>query len=338
MQKKHEKILLAVCSLSALLSAGTPAAPAPNPLQPTPRLGINLAGPSDYATELPFVDVFRTARPWISQREGAGWGKGPELALDELGWVKKLEQGCFAEAMLCTISGGHYPGGTYTVLYEGEGKLDFGRNAKAKETKPGRILVEVDSSRGGFSLQLKETHPANYVRNIHVIMPGFERTWEKDPFHPAFLKRFIPMLLVAVAIYSLLRPQLGAEDIHPRMPRVWVDVVFGSLLGFYDGFFGPGTGTFWAMAFMLGAGFNMTRATGYTKVMNFASNLSSLLCFLPGGHVVPWAGVTMGIGQWLGAWLGSRTVVKHGARFIKPIFIAVVLGLTLKLLYEGYLK
>ncbi len=96
-------------------------------------LGINLAGPADWMTELPFVDVFRTARPWISQKKGAGWGQGPELAVDEFGWVKRLEPGCYAEAMLCTISGGHYPAGTYTVLYEGEGKLDFGKNAKVKE-------------------------------------------------------------------------------------------------------------------------------------------------------------------------------------------------------------
>lgn len=119
-----------------------------------PRLGINLAGPADWMTELPFVDVFRTARPWISQKKGAGWGQGPELAVDEFGWVKQLEPGCFAEAMLCTISGGHYPAGTYTVFYEGEGKLDFGKNAKIKTREPGRILIDVDSSKGGFSLQI----------------------------------------------------------------------------------------------------------------------------------------------------------------------------------------
>ena len=92
--------------------------------------------------------------------------------------------------MVCTISGGHYPAGIYTVLYEGEGKLDFGKSATIKEAKPGRILIDVDSSKGGFSVQLKETNPANYVRNIRVIMPGFEQTWEKDPFHPAFLKQW----------------------------------------------------------------------------------------------------------------------------------------------------
>lgn len=179
------RLLLAFC----LVVFGINTSPAAPP-DASPRLGINLAGPADWMTELPFVDAFRTSRPWISQKQGAGWGQGPELALDEFGWVKQLEPGCYAEAMLCTISGGHYPAGTYTVLYEGDGQLDFGKNAKIQSQEPGRILIDVDSSQGGFSLQLHATNPQNPVRNIRVIMPGFAQTWEKDPFHPAFLKRW----------------------------------------------------------------------------------------------------------------------------------------------------
>src|SRR5207302_97821 len=111
---------------------------------------------------------------------------------------------------------------------------------------------------------------------------------------PSFLKRAIPVLLLAVAVYTLLKPRLGAEDLHPRMTRVWFDAAFGLLIGFYDGFFGPGTGTFWTMAFMLGLGFNLTKATGYTKVMNFASNLSSLLFFMLSQNVYFVVGLTMG--------------------------------------------
>jgi len=90
------------------------------------------------------------------------------------------------------------------------------------------------------------------------------------------------------------------------------------------------------MAFMLGLGFNLTRATGYTKVMNFASNLSSLAVFLLHGSVLYTAGLTMGAGQLLGARLGSRMVIVRGTKFIRPIFIAVVLALTLKLIYTAY--
>ena len=153
-----------------------------------------------------------------------------------------------------------------------------------------------------------------------------------------FLRRFIPVLLILVAVHSLFRPNLGETETRPRMRRGTFDLLFGLLIGFYDGFFGPGTGTFWAMAFVLALGLQFTRATAQAKVMNFASNLSSLVFFLPGGHVVPWAGVTMGFGQLLGARLGSRTVVKHGARLIRPVFISAVLAITVKLLYDVYRK
>ena len=150
---------------------------------------MNLNGPADWNTELPFVDVFRLSRPWISQREGASWGKGPKLDLDERGWVKRLEPNCFAETPLCTIDGGHYPSGKYTVLYEGDGELDF-HNAEVVESQPGRIVIDVDSSRGTFWLRVRKTDPKNYVRNIRAIMPGFEETYRQNPFHPVFLKRW----------------------------------------------------------------------------------------------------------------------------------------------------
>jgi len=152
------------------------------------------------------------------------------------------------------------------------------------------------------------------------------------------LAHAIPVLLVLVAVYFLLKPDLGAADAPPRLPRVWFDAGFGLVLGFYDGFFGPGTGTFWAVAFVLGLGFNLTRATGYTKVMNFASNLSSLLFFLLGRNVLFLPGLVMGLGQLLGARLGSHLVVVKGVKFIRPIFIAMVLAVTAKLLYDNYLK
>jgi len=154
--------------------------------------------------------------------------------------------------------------------------------------------------------------------------------------NPAFLRRAIPVLLIAVALYMLFKPRLGARDLHPRVPRAVFDVVFGLSIGFYDGFFGPGTGTFWAMAYVLALGFNLTRATGYTKVMNFASNLSALLFFLWGGYVLFAAGLVMGVGQLLGARLGARMVIARGTKFIRPIFLTVVFALSAKLLYDAF--
>jgi len=174
--------------LSVLLLSAVPA-PGQAPV-PQPRLGMNLAGLADWNTELPFVDVFRLARSWISQREGAAWGKGPPLRLDEHGWIRELEPGCFAETPLCTIEGGHYPSGRYTLLYEGEGEINLVHAARIAERRPGRLLVDVDAGKGGFFLQIRRTDPRNPIRNIRMIMPGFEDSYRREPFHPAFLKRW----------------------------------------------------------------------------------------------------------------------------------------------------
>jgi hypothetical protein len=176
--------------LGPWLAACFPATADAGGVKPRARLGINLSAPKDYNTELPFVDVFRMARPWISQRKGTGWGKGPPLALDEHGWVTRLEPGCWAETLLCTIPGGHYPAGTYTVLYDGEGKLEFGGAAALASSKRGQALLRVDPARGGFSLRLTATNPRNYVRNIRVLMPGFVKTYRDNPWHPKFLARW----------------------------------------------------------------------------------------------------------------------------------------------------
>jgi uncharacterized membrane protein YfcA len=153
---------------------------------------------------------------------------------------------------------------------------------------------------------------------------------------PNFLKRLIPILLMAVAIYIWLRPQLGEEDIHPRMTRQAFDLAFGFGIGFYDGFFGPGTGTFFTMALMLGLGFNLTKATAASKVLNFATNIASLLVFLVVGKIWFVAGIVMGLGQLLGARVGSKMVMRHGTKFIRPIFLSAVILITLKMIYSTW--
>lgn len=154
----------------------------------------------------------------------------------------------------------------------------------------------------------------------------------------ARLKQMVPVLLLAVAIFVWLRPQLGAEDIHPRLSRVKFDFIFAFGIGLYDGFLGPATGTFLALAFMLGLGYNLARATAHAKALNCASNLASLLAFLLAQKVWFAAGLTMGAGQWLGARLGSRMVITRGTKFIRPVFLTMVLLVTLKLLWDTWLK
>jgi len=153
---------------------------------------------------------------------------------------------------------------------------------------------------------------------------------------PGFLKRIIPYLLLLILCYTIFSPRLGAEEVRPRMPTGLFYAFFGLLLGFYDGFLGPGTGSFWVIALMLGLGFDMRKGTGYTKLFNFVSNIVSLAVFVAGGHVLLWAGLVMGSGQAFGARFGARLVIRKGTRFIRPVFICSVLAVTAKLFYDIY--
>lgn len=154
------------------------------------RLGLNISGVSDYGTEWPFVDIFKSSRPWTAQTPDAGWGEGGPLALTPEGWVASLRPSQFAEAVLMGGSGGHYPKGQYTLLYEGQGKIGFGRQGvEVVSQSPGRMVLNVTPKDHGIFLQILETNPANPIRNIRFIMPGFETTYEQQPFHPLFLER-----------------------------------------------------------------------------------------------------------------------------------------------------
>lgn len=160
------------------------------PPTPKPALGINLSGPADWNTELPFVDVFHLSREWISQERGKGWGQGPPLEIDEQGWIKKLAPNCFAETPLCTIDGGHYPSGEWTVLWEGEGKLEFSKGKVLKADKQS-MRVSIDAQGGGFFLRILETNPENPVKNIRVLMPGVtEKAAAENPWSKTFLDRW----------------------------------------------------------------------------------------------------------------------------------------------------
>jgi hypothetical protein len=161
---------------------------ADSPLPAQSRLGINLSGPVDWNTEHPFVDVFRLSRIWISQRQNQPWGKGPALELDAHGWIKRLEPDCYAETPVLTA--GHAPLGEYVCLYDGEGQIEFGANSKIVSRVPGRIVVDIQAKQDGTFLQLRHVNPANPVRNIRLLMPGFEKTWQNEPFSPVFLNRW----------------------------------------------------------------------------------------------------------------------------------------------------
>ena len=154
--------------------------------------------------------------------------------------------------------------------------------------------------------------------------------------HAEVLELLIPILLIAILIYTILSPNLGKHETTATMNRRVFYLVFGFGIGFYDGFFGPGTGSFWPVAFVLALGYNLVKATGYTKVMNFTSNIISLIVFWIGGKIFFLPGIVMAVGQAIGARIGTKLVIDRGVAFIRPVFIAVVLATTLKLFYDYF--
>ena len=160
--------------------------------------------------------------------------------------------------------------------------------------------------------------------------------WAVQLLDATVLKQLIPWLLAGIAVHTFLSPRLGAEDSHARMKSGLFYLLFGLAIGFYDGFFGPGTGSFWAMALMMLLGYSMMRATATTKVMNFTSNFVALIFFLSLGQVRFVEGIVMGVGQFLGARVGSKLVIKRGTAFIRPVFITMVLALVGRLIYLNF--
>ncbi len=148
------------------------------------------------------------------------------------------------------------------------------------------------------------------------------------------LNLVVPVLLIAVAAYVLLSPRMTDEDAHQRIGKAGYLPV-GGAIGFYDGFFGPGTGSFFATSLVSLRGYGLIRATAHTKAFNFASNLGSLVVFLVGGNALILLGLCMAIGSASGAWTGSHTAMRFGARVIRPLLVTISLALTAKLLWNA---
>ena len=160
--------------------------------------------------------------------------------------------------------------------------------------------------------------------------------WAVQQIDSDALSGMVPFLLLAIAVYTLFTPKLGEIHTSQRIPQTTFYIVTGATLGFYDGFFGPGVGSFWAILFVFGLGFDLVKATGYTKVMNFASNIISFAAFLIGGYIWFAGGACMAVGQIVGSRIGSGLAIKRGARFIRPVYITVVLATVVKLVWQRF--
>ena len=150
----------------------------------------------------------------------------------------------------------------------------------------------------------------------------------------AALRVVMPVVLVAVALFFALKPGLSDADRVARVKPAVFTFTAVPLIAAYDGFFGPGTGSFFMLAFVMLAGFGVLKATAHTKMLNFASNLGALLVFV--GHGSTWwvVGLAMAAAQVAGAGLGARAAILVGARLNKPPLVLTSAALALRLLWQ----
>ncbi len=148
------------------------------------------------------------------------------------------------------------------------------------------------------------------------------------------LRAIMPVLLVAIALYFALKPNLNDVDKHRRMSPLVFGATLVPAIGFYDGVFGPGTGSFFMLSFVSLAGFGMLKATAHTKMLNFGSNIGALIVFVSFGATLWKIGLIMGVCQFLGAQLGSRLAMRTGARLIKPLLVIVCVAFAIKLMAD----
>lgn len=151
-----------------------------------------------------------------------------------------------------------------------------------------------------------------------------------------FLINFIIIMLIFLFFFTFFNKNLGFKEKISKMKPTVFYIIFGLVIGFYDGFFGPGTGSFWTIALILLLGLHLKTATAQTKIFNFTSNIASLLIFALSGLVLLKIGIIMGVGQVAGAYSGSTLVVKKEVTFVRYVFLIVVAATILKLIYDKW--
>jgi hypothetical protein len=159
-------------------------------------VGINLSEWTNYHPEWVFVDAFKGASEWVSQRiHGGPWDDQRPIARGVDGYPASLDHDQAVAAVMFKDIDGRYPGGRYVVLWDGDGDIDLRDDARERTRSRNRIEADV-RPRDGIILRIVRTNPSDPVRNVRVLMPGFESTHQTSPFHPQFLAnwRGFPLL------------------------------------------------------------------------------------------------------------------------------------------------
>jgi uncharacterized membrane protein YfcA len=152
--------------------------------------------------------------------------------------------------------------------------------------------------------------------------------------NPDVLRNLIPFLLIGITLWILFSPKLGDIPKKARFSFLFCALTFIPAIGFYNGFFGPGTGTFYAMSLVAFLGLGLHEATVRAKLYNLMSNLSALIFFLFGGHISWTCGLVMVVGTFIGGNIGARLILRHGTGIIKPALVTMSLAMSTKLLWQ----
>jgi uncharacterized membrane protein YfcA len=196
------------------------------------------------------------------------------------------------------------------------------------------------------------TAAVNYARRVRVawsaaapaalaaFVLSFAGAWTVTRVPADFVRGLLPFILVAVAIYTFRKKDFGSihAPAHSGMAeRLWATGI-GAAIGFYDGFFGPGTGSFLMFLFVRFFGFDFLGASAAAKIVNVACNLSALMWFGYSGHLIWQLGMLMAACQICGSLVGTRLALKHGSGFVRKLFLVVVSLLIIKTGYDAIIK
>jgi uncharacterized membrane protein YfcA len=205
------------------------------------------------------------------------------------------------EALATNKLQGLFGSGSATIAYASKGHVDLGRQL------PAALASFCGAVLGAL---------------LATILPG------------DILRAALPLLLIVIALYFALKPNMGDVDRAERMTPFLFSLTLVPLIGFYDGLFGPGTGSFFMLAFVALAGFGVLKATAHTKLLNFASNLGGFATFALAGAVFWKLGLLMGMAQFIGARVGAMLAMRVGARLIKPLLVVTCAALAVRLLMD----
>ena len=173
-----------------------------------------------------------------------------------------------------------------------------------------------------------------------ALVGSFLGAWAVTLIDPGFLRRALPLILLAVLLYTLAKKDLGRTHTprHTQGRETLLACAIGLVIGWYDGFFGPGTGSFFIFLFVRLLGYDFLNASAAAKLLNVATNIAAIALFAAKGHVWWHIGLVMAAANVTGSLIGTRLALKHGAGFVRGVFIVVVGALILKTGYDAFLR